>query len=89
MYRITLECDGVPASAGEEAARDIAEHFKAHYPHESNVSCSFDGEKLLLVAENDHDPKGRNLMDEFSDVISANVEPFDGDIRLISVERVG
>jgi hypothetical protein len=88
MYRITLVCDGVPASAGEEAARDITQHFKAHYPHEGNAICSFDGESLRLVAENDHDPEGRNLMDEFSDVISANLEPFDGDIRLISLERV-
>lgn len=88
MYRITLQCDGVPASAGEEAARDITEEFRSHYPHEKNVICSWDGETLRLVAENDHDPEGLNLSDEFSDNISAYIEPFDGDIRLVSIEVV-
>jgi len=27
MYRITLECHGVPPAAGEEAARDISNAF--------------------------------------------------------------
>jgi hypothetical protein len=39
------------------------------------------------VAENYHDPEGLNLMDEFSNNISACVEPFDGDIKLVSVEN--
>ncbi len=85
MYRITLECDGVPIHAGEEGARDITDEFRLHYPHEQNAICSWDGKVLRLVVENDHDPDGLNLMDEFSDNISAYIEPFDGDIRLISV----
>jgi hypothetical protein len=90
MYRITLECHGVPLTAGEEAARDITEEFRLHYPHENNVVCTFEGGKLRLVAENDYDPKGLNLMDEFSDNISAYIaEPFDGEVRLISIETLG
>ena len=89
MYRITLECEGVPHSAGEEAASDITEAFRAHYPHERNVVCSFVRGKLRLVAENDHDPKGLNLLDEFSDNISAYIaEPFDGDLKLVAVEKL-
>jgi len=90
MYRIILECDGVPEEAGDEAARDIREEFRLHYPHEHNVVCSFESGKLRLTAENDYDPEGLNLMDEFSNTISAYiVELFDGTIRLVSVETLG
>lgn len=77
MYRITLACHDVPAAAGDEAARDITKAFRLHNPHEHNVICTFVDGKLRLVAENDHDPEGPNLMDEFSDSICAYVEPFD------------
>lgn len=90
MYRITLECEGVLAAAGEEAARDITEEFRLHYPHEHNVVCSFNGNTLKLVGENDYDPEGLNLMDQFSDAISAYIaELFDGRIRLVSAEVIG
>lgn len=88
MYCITLECHGVPQAAGEEAARDITDAFRLHYPHEHNVVCTFDGNKLRLVAENDYDPEGLNLTNEFSDNICAYLEPFDGDIELVSVETL-
>jgi hypothetical protein len=89
MYRITLEFRGVPKAAGAEAARDITNAFRLHYPHEHNVTCTFEGDRLRLVAENDHDPKGLNLIDEFSDNICAYVELFDGDIELVSIETLG
>jgi hypothetical protein len=90
MYRITLECDGIPITAGEEAARDITEAFRRHYPHEHNVICSFDGVKLKLVVENDYDADGLNVTDEFSDNICACIDGgFNGDIRLVSVEVSG
>lgn len=88
MYRITLEGHDVPAAAGDEAARDITEAFRIHHPHEHNVSCTFVDGKLRLVAENDYDPEGLNLMDELSDNICAYVEPFDGDLKLVSVETL-
>ena len=88
MYRITLECYDVPAKSGEEAARDITEAFRLHYPHEYNVTCTFVDGTLRLVAENDYDPKGLNLMDEFSDNITAYIEPFDGDMKVVSIEML-
>lgn len=88
MYRIILECYDVPPAEGEEAARDITEAFRLHYPHESNVRCTFVDGKLRLVAENDYDSEGLNLMDEFSDNICAYVGAFDGDLKLVSVETL-
>lgn len=88
MYRITLECHEVPATVGDEAARDITEAFRLHYPHEHNVICTFEDGKLRLIAENDYDSEGLNLIDEFSDNICAYVEPFDGDLKLVSVETL-
>jgi HTH-type transcriptional regulator/antitoxin HigA len=73
----------------ELAARDITEAFRLHYPHETNAVCTFEDGKLRLVVENDYDPEGLNLMDEFSDNLCAFIGPFDGDIRLISVETLG
>ena len=88
MYRITLECFAVPAAAGEEAARDITEAFRLYYPLEHNVTCTFVDGKLRLVAENDYDPEGLKLMDEFSDNTCAYIEPSDGDMKLVSVETI-
>jgi hypothetical protein len=89
MNRITLICEGVPEDAGVMAARDITEEFALNYPHERNVICTYAEGQLTLVAENDYDPDGAALSDEFSDVISACVvEPFDGDLRVISVRPV-
>lgn len=84
-YRIVLTCNGVPASAGIAAARDITEEF-AHRPQHKNVTCVWDGSRLILQADNDFDSCGLALLDEFSDAISACVpEPFDGDIRVASI----
>jgi hypothetical protein len=44
---------------------------------------------LILNAENDFDPDGRALIDEFSDEICANVAGgFDGDIRVLSAVEI-
>ena len=87
-FRITLICDDVPPSEGAGAAQDITEAFRLHYPHEQNVVCSWDGKSLRLIAENDYDPDGLNLMDEFSDNLCAYVGPFDGDMRIVSIEKI-
>ena len=72
------------AKDGNAGARAIAEEF-THRPWHKNVSCEWDGSRLILCAENDSDEDGRALMDEFSEAISACMEPFDGDINVISV----
>jgi hypothetical protein len=84
MFRVTLACENVPVSAGAEAARDIQQEFVEHRTHHQNVVCTFTNGELVLTAENDFDPDGLALMDEFSDCISAYIaEPFDGAIRLV------
>ncbi len=85
MYRIVLACSGVPAHAGEAAARDITEEF-THRPWHKNVSCKWIGSQLILQADNDFDSSGLALLDEFSDAISACIEDgFDGDVDVVSV----
>jgi hypothetical protein len=89
IYRIAPVCDGVSGSVGPEAARDIAEEFRRRHPHEKNVLCTYARGKLMLVAENDYDPDGSALMDEFSDNITAYIAaPFDGEISVLSVEAL-
>ena len=89
MYRIVLACHGVPESAGAVAADDITREFAEHRRWHSNVSCAWDGSRLILSAENDYDPKGLALMDEFSDCISAYIAAgFDGDIEVKSITQV-
>jgi hypothetical protein len=84
MFRVTLACNGVPAGVGPIAARDIQQNFAEHRQHHMNVICKFTNGELVLTAENDFDPDGLALMDEFSDLLSAYIaEAFDGDIRLV------
>jgi len=89
MFRVILECSGVPIDQGEIAARDIAREFAEHRPHQQNIKCSFTEGKLRLVAENDYDAKGLALMDEFSDCLSAFIRGgFDGDMWVKSVSVI-
>jgi hypothetical protein len=85
LYKLTLTCNGVPKHVGQQAAQDITEEFK-HRPWHQDVSCSWDGELLVLEATNDFDADGLALRDEFSDAVSACIkEGFDGDITIRSV----
>lgn len=89
MYRIVLECLGVPIAEGAEAASDIEREFRQHRSHHHNVICTFDDGKLVLRAENDVDAGGLALMDEFSDCISAYVATaFDGDLKIVSSNAI-
>ncbi len=86
-FRVTLSCDGVPVEDGSQAAFDITQEFVKR-PWHQNVRCTWDGQTLFLQAENDFDPKGLALMDEFSDSMCAYIRAFDGDIHLVSVENL-
>ena len=89
MYRIVLACYGVPESAGAEAAVDITAEFADERTWHSNVSCTWDGSRLILQADNDFDPNGLSLLDEFSDCTAAYIkELFDGEIRVESITQV-
>jgi len=88
MYRIVLACYGVPQSAGAEAAADITAEFRDHRPWHNNVSCTWDGSRLVLQADNDVDSNGLALLDEFSDCTAAYIkELFDGEIKIESITR--
>ena len=87
-YEIVLACTGVPAHIGRQAAVDIAEEF-THQSWHRNVRCEWDGRFLILIAVNDYDENGLALMDEFSDAISACIEPgFDGGIEVRSIRTM-
>lgn len=89
MYRIVLACDGVPPSAGAEAAVDITNEFVEHRPWWNNARCTWDGTRLVLQADSENDSSAPVLTDEFSDALSACVaELFDGEITLESVVEV-
>jgi hypothetical protein len=83
-----LRCDGVPVDAGTQAAIDIMEEFRHRRWHE-NVNCDWNGASLVLSADNDYDPQGKALMDEFSDAIAACISNgFDGQIRVASITEL-
>jgi hypothetical protein len=87
-YRVVLTCDGVPPASGGEAAIAITEGFQKRTWHR-NAGCTWDGKRLILTVENDFDPKGGALSDEFSDEITANIaEGFNGDIHVVLVSEV-
>jgi hypothetical protein len=89
MFHITLVCEGLPASAGSEAARDIATEFAKHRILHSKVSCDWGGSRLVLRSENDFDADGKATLDEFSDSISAYVaEPGEFRITTESVQEL-
>jgi len=88
MYRIVLVCEDVPKNAGDAAARDITEEFTRR-PWHTNVTCLWDGSRLVLQADNDFDSNGLALLDEFSDAISAYIsEGFDGDLKVLTISEI-
>jgi hypothetical protein len=89
MFRIVLACYGVPLSAGPAAATDITQEFAEHRPWHQNVRCIWDGSRLVLEGENEFDPNGHALLDEFSDCLSACIaELSDSEIKVESVTRL-
>src|SRR6185436_4755130 len=87
MFRVTLICDGLPASAGGRAARDITKEFADSRQWHSRVTCEWDGTRLILRSENDFDETGQATLDELSDCIFAYIaEPGEFSIRTESVQ---
>ena len=90
MYSVTLFCVGLPATAGEEAAIDIAREFAEHRTWHSRVTCEWDGTRLILVSENDFDEAGLATLDELGDCIDAYVaDPGESRIEIASVSKLG
>ena len=87
--RIAIECAGAPSGSGAQAAIDITQAFRKRHWQRAAL-CAWDGVHLTLTAENDFDPSGFALADEFSDELSACVSAgFDGDIRIVSISEIG
>ena len=63
MYQVILACKGVPVELGPAGALDVVEEF-SHRPCHQNVRCEWNGEELVLYAENDwdEDAKGHLVM---------------------------
>jgi hypothetical protein len=87
MFRIVIACTGIPAQAGPETAIDITNEFAQHRTWHQNASCKWDGSRLILCAENDFDPEGKALLDEFSDCVAAYVAGIVGPTRLEVLSR--
>jgi hypothetical protein len=88
VYKIIIECIGVPPSAGSQAATDITNEFYLHRPWHQNVNCTWNGTILQIEAENEFDHEGLALLDEFSDSIDAYISvPFDGEMRITSISK--
>ena len=89
MYRVTIICEGLPLSVGEEAARDIAGEFAEHRQWHSSVTCEWRNARLVFRADNDFDDTGEATLDEFGDCIVAYIaDPGDYRIRLESVSKL-
>ena len=88
-YRIVLSCHGVPAAIGPQAAQDISGEFAEHRDWHQDVRCTWDGARLVLEAQNDYDPEGQALLDEFADCICAYTPAdFDFRVEVDSIEEV-
>jgi hypothetical protein len=72
LYHAILTCGGPTDAEAANAPADIVEEFR-HRPWHQNVSCRWDGHLLWLEAENDYDPDGSALLDEFWDAVIACV----------------
>ena len=85
---VIIACGNVPADLGHEAAAGITNEFQQRGPRYFNAICMFERGKLLLSCDNDGwDADGLNLMDEFSDCLSAYLPPFDGNMKIVSIKR--
>jgi len=83
-----MVCSGVPPEVGQQAAQDIATGFRER-PWHRNVICTWDGSELRLQVDNDYDPEGKALGDEFSDEICANTSAsFNFGIKLESTQHL-
>lgn len=71
MYRITLICNELPGGNGADVAADITAEFQQYRPWQRIVSCTWDGRRLTLRADSEHDESGMALLDEFGDCLVA------------------
>jgi hypothetical protein len=64
MYQVTLACKGVPIALGPSGAVDVTEEF-SHRSWHQNVRCEWNGEELMLCAQNDWDGDAKALFGRY------------------------
>jgi len=69
-YRVTVSCQGISSHEASGGISAILEEFYER-PWHTEVACRWDGEKILLTAENDYDSNGSAVLDEFCDAVHA------------------
>ena len=79
LFRVTLACTGIPEASGVAGAVEVRAEFE-NRPWHRNANAWWQDGVLFLSAENDYDPMGTALLDEFSDAIVACVELESNDI---------
>jgi hypothetical protein len=87
MFRITIECIGVPSDAGPPGAIDIEQEFRKHRPWWGQPQCSYADGTISLTATSDIDADGTALLDELGDCLCAYLSSH-GAVRIRSVERI-
>jgi hypothetical protein len=86
-FKITLSCADVPEKEGLAGAACIEEEF-SHRTWHRNVTCAWEGGRLILHGENDFDSDGQALVHEFLDAICACLPVgVKVDIKVVSVVR--
>ncbi|APP78599.1 hypothetical protein [Xanthomonas hortorum] len=70
MFKITVSCRGMSEQSALAGLSEITDEFASRPWHE-NVSCRWESDYIVLEAQNDFDPEGKALLDEFSDAICA------------------
>ena len=73
MNRIVVVCHDLPASIGEQTARDVTAEFAVHADWYGTALCEWTGSDLILRAETDCDEDGTLTLDYFRKCIEATV----------------
>jgi hypothetical protein len=87
VFRITIDCIGVPPNVGPAAAVDIEQEFREHRRWWGEPRCTYADGSISLTASSEVDPDGLALLDEFGDCLSAYLRSH-GAVRIRSVERI-
>jgi hypothetical protein len=86
VFRVTVSCVGLSAEEAKLGVTDLLKEFH-NRPWQRNVSCHWNGARIVLSAESEHDPEGSGLLDELSDAVHACID-WSGDQISFAVESV-
>jgi hypothetical protein len=85
MFRVSVACEGIPPHGWSSAFADVKSEFSKRWWHHF-VHCSWEGDALILVVDNEYDNNGAAVADEFSDTVAAYAPGTPGyRVRVLSV----